>query len=90
MAVLMCSVAQVSKKPLEIHIKGSPHIGKTVVTEIIRQALIAHGIEPEINCLDHDVSELNRIDLRDSRVIDHVKQRANVSIVDHNERPEKK
>lgn len=90
MTIASVKVGPVTKTPLEIHVKGGVHCGKTHVMEIIRQALISHGLSPEIISTDHDIKELDMIDLRDNRPIEFIKQRATITIVDRNERPERK
>lgn len=77
----------VEKKPLEIHIKGYTYTGKTTVTEIISRALEAHGIVHEVKCLDGDLALRRAKEGIFPDCIEHVKARANITIIDNNERP---
>lgn len=77
----------VEKKPLEIVIKGHTYTGKTHIAEIIRRALVEHGIEHKVECQDTDMSKLEFSDCKTQELVDFINSRNNIVIIDNNERP---
>lgn len=79
----------VSIKPapvIEINIRGNrSHIGKTVITELIRRSLAKYGLDCNIECQDSDISKFELQDLEPS--FGSLKQLGlTINLIDNNER----